>query len=55
MISSLEKLAFLLVTTTRKLRPYFQAHVINLDRSPAKEGHEQAGGYWTTNLVGSRT
>ena len=26
----MEKLAFSLVTTTRKLRPYFQAHVINI-------------------------
>ena len=26
----MEKLAFTLVTTTRKLRPYFQAHVINI-------------------------
>ena len=26
----MEKLAFSLVTTARKLRPYFQAHVINV-------------------------
>ena len=26
----MEKLAFSLVTATRKLRPYFQAHVINV-------------------------
>ena len=26
----MEKLAFSLVTTARKLRPYFQAHVINI-------------------------
>ena len=26
----MEKLAFSLVTATRKLKPYFQAHVINV-------------------------
>ena len=34
----LEKLAFSLVTATRKLRPYFQAHVINvLTNHPLKK------------------
>ena len=34
----MEKLAFSLVTTVRKLRPYFQAHVINVltDHPPKK-------------------
>ena len=27
---TMEKLAFSLVTTTMKLRPYFQAHIINV-------------------------
>jgi len=34
----LEKLAFALVTASRKLRPYFQAHVINvLINNPLKK------------------
>ena len=35
----MEKLAFSLVTATRKLIPYFQAHVINvLTDHPLKKG-----------------
>ena len=30
MIPPIEKLAFSLVTAVRKLKPYFQAHIINV-------------------------
>jgi len=30
MTTPIEKLAFSLVTAVRKLRPYFQAHIINV-------------------------
>ena len=51
----IEKLAFALITASRKLMHYFQAHVINVIRPPAQESHEQAGSRRTIDPVGSRT
>ena len=48
----MEKLAFSLVTATRKFSCSYNQR---LNRSSIEEGHEQAGGRWMTNLVGSRT
>ena len=41
--SPIEKLAFSLVTAVRKLRPYFQAHVINVPLKKAMNKLEEAG------------
>ena len=51
----MEKLAFSLVIVARKLKPYFQTLNQHPYRSLAKEGHEQVGGHWMTNPMGSRT
>ena len=49
----IEKLAFSLVTASRKLRHYFQAHVINV--MMAQKGNEQVGSCRMTDLIGCRT
>ena len=52
----MEKLAFALVTASRKLRHYFQAHVINvLTNHPLKEGNKEIGGHRTTDPMGHKT
>ena len=51
----MEKLTFSLVIVARKLKPYFQTLNQHPYRSLAKEGHEQVGGHWMTNPMGSRT
>ena len=54
--SMMEKLAFTLVTASRKLRHYFQAHVINvLTNHPLKEGNKEIGGHRTTDPMGHKT
>ena len=52
----MEKLAFALVTASRKLRHYFQVHVINvLTDHPLKKGSEQIGNRRMTNPMSHRT
>ena len=55
-ISTKGKVSIFIGDSSKKAQTLFSSSYNQcLDRSPAKEGHEQVGGCWTTNLVGSIT
>ena len=55
-ISTKGKVSIFIGDSSKKAQTLFSSSYNQCpDRSLAKEGHEQVGGCWTTNLVGSIT